>query len=67
MNHIRFIRFKKFSDRLLAPDIKAVVESTLKKMKMNSTVFMGVFAEDSNACYAATLTQIHTEVGSDKT
>lgn len=51
----------------LAPDIKAVVESTLKKMKMNSTVFMGVFAEDSNACYAATLTQIHTEVGSDKT
>ena len=46
MNHIRFIRFKNFSDRLLAPDIKAVVESTLKKMKMNSTVFMGVFAED---------------------
>jgi hypothetical protein len=49
------------------PDIKQRVESTLSKIKMNETVFLGVLAEDSNACYAALVQNIHTEANTDKT
>ena len=49
------------------PDIKARVESTLSKIKMNETSFLGVLAEDSNACYAGLVQKIHTEAGTDKT
>jgi hypothetical protein len=49
------------------PDIKARVESTLTKIKMNETSFLGVLAEDANACYAGLIQKIHTEAGTDKT
>ena len=49
------------------PDIKARVESTLSKIKMNETSFLGVLAEDANACYAGLIQKIHTEAGTDKT
>ena len=49
------------------PDIKARVESTLSKIKMNETSFLGVLAEDANACYAGLVQKIHTEAGTDKT
>ena len=49
------------------PDIKARVESTLSKIKMNEARFLGVLAEDSNACYAGLVQKIHTEAGTDKT
>jgi hypothetical protein len=49
------------------PDIKARVESTLKQIKMNSTSFIGVLAEDPDACYAGLIQKIHTEAGTDKT
>jgi hypothetical protein len=49
------------------PDIKARVESTLSKIKMNETSFLGVLAEDANACYAGLVQKIHTEANTDKT
>jgi hypothetical protein len=49
------------------PDIKARVESTLSKIKMNETIFIGVLAEDANSCYAGLIQKIHTEAGTDKT
>jgi hypothetical protein len=49
------------------PDLKARVESALKNVKMNETNFMGVFAEDANACYAGLIQRIHTQAGADKT
>ena len=49
------------------PDIKARVESTLSKIKMNETSYLGVLAEEPNACYAGLVQKIHTEAGTDKT
>jgi hypothetical protein len=49
------------------PDIKARVESTLSKIKMNEASFLGVLAEDANACYAGIIQKIHTEANTDKT
>jgi hypothetical protein len=49
------------------PDIKARVESTLSKIKMNETNFLGVLAEEPGACYAALIQKIRTEAGTDKT
>jgi len=49
------------------PDIKARVETTLKSVKMNETIFIGVLAEEANACYAGLVQKIHTEAGTDKT
>lgn len=49
------------------PDLKARVDATIKKLKVNETSFIGVVAEDPNACYAGIIQQIHTEVGTDKT
>jgi hypothetical protein len=49
------------------PDIKARVESTLSNVKVNQTSLIGVLAEDSNACYAAMLQKMRTEVNTDKT
>jgi hypothetical protein len=49
------------------PDIKARVESTLSKIKMNETSFLGVLGEEGNACYAGLVQRIHTEAGTDKT
>ena len=49
------------------PDIKKRVESTLSKIKLNETSFLGVLAEDPDACYAGLIQKIHTEAGTDKT
>ena len=49
------------------PDIKARVEAAVEKLKVNETSYIGVLAEDPNACYAAIIQQLHTEVGTDKT
>jgi hypothetical protein len=49
------------------PDIKARVESTLSKIKMNEASFLGVLAEDHDACYAGLVQKIHTEANTDKT
>jgi hypothetical protein len=57
-------------DKILAnqmPDIKARVESTLSKIKMNETSFLGVLAEDASSCYAGLIQKIHTEANTDKT
>ena len=49
------------------PDIKARVESTLSKIKMGEASFLGVLAEDADACYAGIIQKIHTEANTDKT
>jgi len=49
------------------PDLKARIEETLKKVKMNEVRFLGVLAEDADACYAGQLQKLHTEAGTDKT
>jgi hypothetical protein len=49
------------------PDIKKRVESTLSKIKMNETSFLGVLREDADACYAGIIQKIHTEANTDKT
>jgi len=49
------------------PDIRARVESTLSKIKLNETSFLGVLAEESNACYAGLVQKIRTEANTDKT
>ena len=49
------------------PDIKKRVESTLSKIKMNEASFLGVLAEDADACYAGIVQKIHTEANTDKT
>jgi hypothetical protein len=57
-------------DKILSnqmPDIKKRVEATLNKIKVNETSFLGVLAEDTNACYAGILQKIHTEANTDKT
>jgi len=51
----------------LWPDIKARIDSTLKKIKMNESIFLGVVAEDANACYAALIQKLRTEAGTEKT
>jgi hypothetical protein len=49
------------------PDIKARVESVLANVKVNEMSFIGVLAEDPNACYAGLIQKIRTEAGTDKT
>jgi hypothetical protein len=49
------------------PDAKRNIESTLKKVKYNEQTFVGVLAEDADACYAGLISKIRTEVGTDKT
>jgi hypothetical protein len=50
-----------------APDLKARIEETLKTVKMNEVNFLGVLAEDANACYAGQLQKMQTETGTEKT
>lgn len=49
------------------PDLKARIEAALKQVKVNQTSFIGVLAEDRNACYAGLIQQLHTEAGTEKT
>lgn len=57
-------------DKILAnqtPDMKARMEAAVKNVRLNQNSFLGVLAEDSNACYAGTIQQLHTEAGTEKT
>jgi trypsin-like peptidase len=57
-------------DQMLAnrlPDVKARIESTYKEIKINEVSFIGVLAEDANACYAGLIRKIQTDVGTEKT
>ncbi|MBV8751956.1 MAG: hypothetical protein JO328_03760 [Hyphomicrobiales bacterium] len=61
---------RKQGEQILAnqlPDIKKRVESTMSKIKLNETSFLGVLAEDKDACYAGLIQKIHTEANTDKT
>jgi hypothetical protein len=61
---------RKQGEQILAnqlPDIKKRVESTLSKIKLNETSFLGVLGEDNDACYAGLIQKIHTEANTDKT
>jgi len=48
-------------------DINARLASILEKIKINETSFIGVLAEDANACYAALIQKVGTEAGKEKT
>jgi hypothetical protein len=50
-----------------SPDVKARIEAAIKGAKVNEMSFLGVLAEDSNACYSALPQKIETEVGTAKT
>jgi hypothetical protein len=57
-------------DQLLSgmmPDIKSRAEKVMANVKVNEMRFMGVLAEDPNACYAGILQKFRTEAGTDKT
>jgi len=49
------------------PDIKSRVESTLSKIKIGETSFLGVLGEDAHSCFAGLIQKIHTEANTDKT
>jgi hypothetical protein len=51
----------------VAPDVKANIESALKKVKVNNMAFVGVLAEDDTACYGAQIQRMQAENGADKT
>src|SRR5262249_6568104 len=40
-----------------APDLKAVLEDVIPNLRLNEGLFLGVLAEDSDACYAAAVTK----------
>jgi hypothetical protein len=50
-----------------APDLKARLEHAIPKLRLNEALFLGVLAEDSDACYSATLTKINTDLGTEVT
>jgi hypothetical protein len=50
----------------LTPDMQAIIEKTVKTVKMNSLSFAGVLAEDPTACYAAAIQSLKTETGTEK-
>jgi hypothetical protein len=49
------------------PDFNARLESTVQNIKINETRFIGVLAEDADACYAGLTQKARTEIGTDKT
>jgi hypothetical protein len=48
-------------------DIDARLAGALEKIKTNETGYIGVLAEDQNACYIALLQKLRTEAGTEKT
>jgi len=51
----------------MMPDIKARAEQVMASVKVNEMRFLGVLAEEPNACYAGILQKFRTEAGTDKT
>jgi hypothetical protein len=57
-------------DKMVAgavPDLNARVEKAIKGAKLNEANFLGVLAEDANACYYGLLQKLRTEMGDEKT
>jgi hypothetical protein len=50
----------------IGTDVDARLASTLEKIKESEASFIGVIAEDDNACYTATLAKIRTDTGAQK-
>jgi len=50
-----------------SPDLKARIERTVEKVKINETRPIGVLAEDANACYQGAIQKDKGEDGTDKT
>jgi hypothetical protein len=48
-------------------DVKAAIEETVKKVKLNEMSFIGVLAEDATACYFAELVKLQADNNSEKT
>jgi hypothetical protein len=48
------------------PDLKARLEAAMKGAKFNETSFLGVLAEDDDACYVGELQKMRTEIGIEK-
>lgn len=48
-------------------DLNARMETALKGVKFNETSFLGVLAEDADACYYGLMQKLKTEVGDEKT
>jgi hypothetical protein len=51
----------------IIPDLNARVVTALKGAKFDETNFLGVLAEDADACYYGLLQKLRTEVGTEKT
>jgi hypothetical protein len=51
----------------LAPDIKTRIEQVLKDVKVNQTRFLGVVAEEPEACYAVLVQRMKSATGKDVT
>jgi hypothetical protein len=47
-------------------EIKDNLQQVVRKLTYDSISFAGVLDEDANACYAAALQKIHTEIGTEK-
>jgi hypothetical protein len=50
-----------------APDLKARLEDGIPKLRLNEVLFLGVLAEDSDACYSAALTKSDPDLGTEVT
>ncbi|KAB2913723.1 MAG: hypothetical protein F9K29_15985 [Hyphomicrobiaceae bacterium] len=51
----------------LTPDLNARIEQVMRAVKVSQTRFLGVIAEEADACYAAVAQRFKTEAGTDKT
>jgi hypothetical protein len=50
----------------LSPDINTRLEAAIKGAKFNEPLFLGVLAEDANACTFGLMQRIQTEAGNEK-
>jgi hypothetical protein len=48
------------------PDLNTRLEAAIKGAKYNETSFLGVLAEDDDACYFGQLLKMRTEIGTEK-
>jgi hypothetical protein len=51
----------------MLPDVRSRAERMITGLKVNEMRFLGIVAEEPNACYAAMLQKFRTQVGTDKT
>src|SRR5690242_8596830 len=63
--HLREQGEKMMTD--MAPDMKQRVEQAIKKVEVNQMRFLGVVAEDGDACYGAMVQRAKAQTGKDVT